>query len=86
MSLSSDQKTTFAVCVDNGNYAASLERWKIYRVVPEAESEQHQQMCVVDESGEDYVYPREYFRLIDLPPSLKRLYQDRSAGRLGSTP
>ena len=40
---------------------ATLERGEIYQVIPDADAERHRQMRVIDESGEDYVYAREYF-------------------------
>jgi hypothetical protein len=64
----------FAVCVDNGGYAASLERWKIYRVLPDRDAERHHMVRVADESGEDYIYPRNRFKLGTLPIRLRRLY------------
>ena len=67
-----------AVCVEVGDYRASLELWKIHRVTPDAEAERHQQIRVVDESGEDYVYPNAWFRPLDLPAPLKRLYRSKA--------
>ena len=64
----------FAICVETGSYAASLERWKIYAVLPDPDAEAHDQLRVVDESGEDYFYPKEYFRPVDLPRSVADLY------------
>ena len=69
---------TFAVCVDTGDYQASLERWKIYPVIADAEAERHGQLRVVDESGEDYLYPSAYFSLIDLPAHLEALYRSQT--------
>lgn len=51
----------FAVCIETGDYAASLERWKVYRILPDDAARAHQQLRVVDESGEDYLYPARYF-------------------------
>ncbi len=65
----------FAVCVENSGYPASLERWKISQVIPDRDAAQHHQVRVMDEFGEDYLYPAEYFRLVDLPPNLRRLYR-----------
>ena len=65
----------FAICVESGHYHASLERWKIYRVIDDADAERHSQLRVVDESGEDYLFPEEYFRPIDLPRELEVLYR-----------
>jgi len=66
--------TRFVVCVEPGNYAASLERWKIYRTVADAEAARSHQVRVIDESGEDYLYPSEWFRSLHLPRSIARLY------------
>ena len=71
----SKTRKRFAVCVENGEYRASLERWKIYQVIPDRDAERHHQIRVIDESGEDYLYPREYFKLVELPPNLRRLYR-----------
>ncbi len=65
----------FAVCVDNGGYPASLERWKIYRVIRDRDAERRQLIRVVDESGDDYLYPKKLFRLGTLPTPLRRLYR-----------
>lgn len=64
----------FAVCVENRDYPVSLHQWKIYRVLPDADAERHGQIRVIDESDEDYLFPRTYFRFVELPPSLRRLY------------
>ncbi len=50
----------FAVCVQNTDYEASLELYKIYRVLPE-DAGNHGYLRVVDESGEDYLYPEAFF-------------------------
>jgi len=67
-------KHSFAVCIETGDYPVSLERWKIYRVLPDTGVERSGQLRVVDESGEDYVFPREYFASVDLPQRLEDLY------------
>ncbi|MFH1114861.1 MAG: hypothetical protein V1792_13180 [Pseudomonadota bacterium] len=65
-------KTRFAVCVDNSEYPASLEVHKIYRVVPDRDAEQDGDLRIIDESGEDYLYPEKYFLAIDLPLEIGR--------------
>jgi hypothetical protein len=55
----------FAVCVANPQHAASLELHKIYRVVPDADAEQGGDVRVVDESGEDYLHPAEWFEPLE---------------------
>lgn len=47
----------FAVCLDNTGYPASLELHKIYRVLPDAQAARDGYLRIVDESGEDYLYP-----------------------------
>ena len=60
----------FVVCLKNDGYAASLERLKIYQVLPDRKAEKHNQVRVIDESGEDYLYPRRFFARINLPRAL----------------
>ena len=57
----------FAVCVKNRGFAASLELRKIYRTIPDAVAESRGLIRVVDESGEDYLFPKSYFVDIELP-------------------
>jgi len=57
----------FVVCIDDGGYPASLEPRKIYEVLADPEGEKHDQRRVIDESGEDYLYPRSLFLDIQLP-------------------
>lgn len=74
----SSRRKQFAVCINDGGYPASLEQWKIYRVIPHRDAERHQLIRVVDESGEDYLYPKKLFRLGTLPTPLRRLYGAQS--------
>jgi hypothetical protein len=55
------------ICIKNDEYPASLEVRKIYEVVPDSEAERHNLVRIIDESGEDYLYPTGYFVSIDLP-------------------
>ncbi len=57
----------FVVCIENSGFPASLELHKIYRVVPDAAAAQDGDVRVVDESGEDYLYPAEWFAAVQLP-------------------
>lgn len=56
----------FAVCLDNTGYPTSLERWKVYEVLADSDAKAHGQVRAIDESGEDYLFPREYFAPIAL--------------------
>lgn len=59
------------ICLNNTGYAASLERRKIYVVLPDDEAEKSGLLRVIDESGEDYLYPKSSFSPITLPQALK---------------
>ena len=67
-----NSKKLFVVCVKNEGYAASLELRKIYEVIPDELSAGHQMIRVVDESGEDYLYPSDFFITIDLPKPVEQ--------------
>ncbi|MEG4319708.1 MULTISPECIES: hypothetical protein [unclassified Microcoleus] len=56
----------FVVCINNEDYSASLEVRKIYQVLPNTQANSHQMIRVIDESGEDYLYPSRYFMPIEL--------------------
>ena len=62
-----NSKKLFVVCVKNEGYAASLELRKIYENIPDKRASEHQMIRVIDESGEDYLYPVDFFVPIDLP-------------------
>ena len=70
MKLSITPSKQFAVCINNDGYAAALERRKIYRIVPDAQAAKQGLIRVVDESGEDYVYPQAYFVRLRLPQTV----------------
>ena len=60
------------VCIKNDGYPASLEKRKIYVVLRDAEAGEHGLVRVIDESGEDYLYPKRLFRPIALPLAVKK--------------
>ncbi len=62
----------FVVCVKNRGFAASLELRKVYRVISDSTAESHRLVRVVDESGEDYLFPETCFMSIDLPAPVAR--------------
>ena len=61
----------FVVCISNEGFEASLELKKIYEVVADSVASSHDQVRIIDESGEDYVYPSNFFVNIELPASLR---------------
>lgn len=62
----------FVVCLKNKGYEVSLEPRKIYQVIPDSEAVKHRQLRVIDESGEDYLYPASYFSPIELPQPVRK--------------
>ena len=60
------------VCIRNTGYEVSLERRKIYSLLPDPEARKHKLLRVVDESGEDYLYPEGYFLSVALPPAIRQ--------------
>lgn len=58
---------TFVICTDNSGYEASLEPRKLYEVVQDEKAKKYGQIRVIDESGEDYLYPNSFFIPIVLP-------------------
>ena len=61
-----------AVCINNEGYPASLEKRKICIVLRDPVAEKRSLLRVIDESGDDYLYPKTFFRSIALPQSIKR--------------
>jgi hypothetical protein len=59
----------FLICVNNDGYAASLEKGKVYRMLADAPAAAKGMVRILDESGEDYLYPSERFVAVELPKS-----------------
>ncbi len=68
-------KGVFAVCLDNSEYPVSLEARKLYAVLSDEVSQQRGLLRIVDESGEDYLYPAKLFAIVDLPESVRQALQ-----------
>jgi hypothetical protein len=64
----------YVLCVSNEQYPASLEARKIYECVADPQAEAHGQIRVIDESGEDYLYPQELFIPIEIPEEATRAF------------
>ena len=63
---------TLVICVKNEGHATSLELRKLYVALPDARAAARHLLRVIDESGEDYLYPAAYFVVADLPQTVKR--------------
>ena len=61
----------FAVCVRNEDHQESLELRKIYEVLADASADKHNMVRVIDEEGEDYLYPKDWFLPIQLPHDIE---------------
>ena len=72
MEKQKEKAVRFVVCVDNTDYPVSLERHKIYCVLPDEDAEVDGDLRVIDESGEDYLYPAEYFVMVELPQAVEK--------------
>lgn len=70
--MAKPQTKQLVVCVNNAGYPASLEKRKIYLSLRDADAEKHGLLRIVDESGDDYLYPKAFFRSIALPQSVKK--------------
>ena len=72
-------KQKFLLCVDNEGYPASLEIRKLYEMIPDKEAEGHNQVRIIDESGEDYLYPSKFFAPVKLPRQTKNRILEKAA-------
>jgi len=70
--MAKPQSKQLVVCVKNDGYPAALEKRKIYVALRDPQAEKHDLVRIVDESGDDYLYPKTFFRPIALPQSVKR--------------
>lgn len=64
-------KQTFVICIRNDDYPASLEKRKLYIKLQDPEAEKLHYIRVIDESGEDYLYPEGYFASIELSDEIR---------------
>jgi hypothetical protein len=60
----------FVICTSNSGYEASVELRKLYEVVPDSAAEKHGQIRIIDESGEDYLYPPSLFVHVNFPAAV----------------
>jgi hypothetical protein len=69
-----EEISKFALCVENRD-CDDLEKRKVYQILPDEASEKEDFLRVIDESGEDYLYPRSYFILVHLPSEAQEALQ-----------
>ena len=72
MQKSKQNLPEFVVCINNSDYPASLELHKIYRVLVDKDATEEGDIRIIDESGEDYLYPSSYFVPIQVPQTVEK--------------
>lgn len=65
-------KKSFALCIDNADYEASLIPGKVYRLLPDPRAAQDDFVRIVDESGEDYLYHKSHFVFVAFPKDIEQ--------------
>ena len=70
--MAKPQANRLVVCISNDGYSASLEVRKIYVALRDVDAEKHGLLRIIGESGEDYLYPKAFFRAIALPSAVKK--------------
>jgi hypothetical protein len=71
MAKKSSRRIEFALCISGAE--PDLEFRKVYRVLPDESAARSKYLRVIDESGEDYLYPARYFVLVDVPIKARRV-------------
>ena len=66
----------FVICINNGEYAGTLELRKVYEVLDDASAESRNYARIIDESGEDYLYPKSWFVPVAVPQNIEELLHD----------
>lgn len=72
MTRSCSSPKRLVICVRNKGYAASLEKRKVYVAIPDCTAAKHGHIRVIDESGDDYLYPESFFVPVTLPQSVQK--------------
>ena len=69
----------FAICIENGEYAGTLQLRKVYEVLEDATAAKRNYVRIIDESGEDYLYPAKWFVGVEVPDTVEQLLHDLAA-------
>ena len=70
---------SYVLCIDDGGYPESLEVRKIYPVLPDEKAASRDYVRIIDETGEDYLYPMKYFVALNLPPEVIAALPDQTS-------
>ncbi|MBC7931984.1 MAG: hypothetical protein H7Z38_15605 [Rubrivivax sp.] len=71
--MADDPFSSYVLCIDDGGYPESLEVRKVYAVLPDDRAATNDYIRVIDETGEDYLYPAKYFVPIQVPPEAAKV-------------
>lgn len=74
-SVKRESSSRYAVCINNENYPASLELRKLYQIIYDKDAPKFGLIRIIDESGEDYLYPADYFVAMKLPRAVAKAVQ-----------
>jgi hypothetical protein len=74
----SKKEARFAICINNGGYEDDLRVGTVYPILPDESAGQSNDLRVIDETGEDYIYPAAYFVLIEVPPAVEHVLLART--------
>ena len=66
-----NEQKRYVVCVENGDYAGTLELKKLYEIIDDPSAETRNYVRIIDESGEDYLYPKSWFLPVQLAPNVE---------------
>ena len=77
--VSNQAISPYILCVDDGGYPESLEVRKIYPVLPDEKAASRDYVRIIDETGEDYLYPMKYFVALNLPPEVIAALPDQTS-------
>lgn len=69
----------FAICIHDGEYAGTLEVRKVYEILPDAIAAKRNYIRVIDESGEDYLYPEAWFVPVAVPAGVEDVLRNLTA-------
>lgn len=68
--------THFAICIHNGDYAGTLDLRKVYEILDDPIAAKRNFIRVIDESGEDYLYPASWFVPVAIPETIEQLLHE----------
>lgn len=74
--MAKTKKTTrpsYVICLERGTYRIDLDVGKVYRTAPAEKNDTARMLRVIDDSGEDYLYPAAWFVPVELPPRARKV-------------